>query len=77
MLKSGLYCFYLFLRASRLPGIRELRFIVVFSLYDPMLPFYLGDNQVRHTEPVLLLYPIPDLLICSPLPKSGHVHVFE
>ena len=28
-------------------------------------------------ETVLLLHPILDLLVCSPLLKSGHVYVFE
>ena len=28
-------------------------------------------------EPVLFLHPILDLLVCSALPESGHIHVFK
>ncbi len=42
-----------------------------------MLSFYLGDIQVCHMESVLLLHPLLDLLVCSPLLKPGHIHIFK
>ena len=77
MLQRCLNGFCLFLRTSRLPGISRFRLIIVLSLYDPVLPFYLSDIQVRHMKSVLLLHPVLDLFVCSPLLKPGHVHVFE
>ena len=51
--------------------------IVILHFYNPTFPLGLCDIQVRHMEPVLLPNPLPDLLVCSPLLKPGHVHVFE
>ena len=77
MLQRCFYRFHLFLRTSRLPRIRRFRLIIALTLYDPVLPFYLSNIQVRDMESILLLYPLLDLLICSTLLKAGHIHVFE
>ena len=44
--KGRLYSLDLFLRATRLPGIRRFRLIIVLPLDDPMFPFHLRDIQV-------------------------------
>jgi len=69
--------FLLLLRRLRRPAVLTLRQIIVLPFDDPTLPFGLRNIQVCHMESVLLLYPLLDLLICSPLLKPGHVHVFE
>ena len=32
-------------------------------MYDAMLPFHLGNIQLRYMKSVLFLHPLPDLLI--------------
>ena len=75
--KSFLNCPCLFLWTSRLFRIRRFRFVIVLPLDDPVLPLYLGNIQVRHMKSVLFLHPLLDLLVCSALPKPGHVQVFK
>ena len=70
-------CFFLLLRCFRRPAALTLWQVIVLSLDNPVLSLGLRDIQVCHIESVLLLYPLLDLLVCSALPKPGHVHVFE
>ena len=77
MFQCSRYRVFLFFRTARLLGIWGFRLIIILTFDDPVLSFYLGDIQVCHMETVLLLHPILDLLICSPLLETGHIHVFE
>ena len=68
-----LYGFYLILRASGCldPG---FRLIIVPPFYDPLFLFYPGTIQVCHMEPIFLLHPFLDLLICSLALGGGQIH---
>ena len=68
---------FLFLRCFRRPAVLTFRQIIVLPFDDPTLPFGLRNIQVCHMETILFLHPRLDLLICSPLLKPGHFHVFK
>ena len=68
---------FLLPRCLRRPTALTLRQIIVLPLNNPAFPLRLRDIQVRHMKSVLLLYPVLDLFVCSPLLKPGHIHIFE
>ena len=69
--------FFFLLRSLRRPAVLTFRKIIILPLYDSTFSLGLRNIQVCHMETILFLNPILDLLICSPLLKPGHIHVFE
>ena len=69
--------FFFLLRSLRRPAVLTFRKIIILPLDDPAFPLRFRDIQVRHMKSVLLPHPIPDLLVCSALLKSGHVPGFK
>lgn len=68
------------LRTLWLPAVLRLWFVVVLALYDAMLPFHLGNIQVRYMKSVLFLHPLPDLLIALLILRRRqipliHIHI--
>ena len=68
---------FLFFRCARRFTVLALGEIIVDTLCDTTFPLRLCNVQMCHMESVLSLHPLLDLLICSPLLKPGHVHVFK
>ena len=70
-------CRFLFRRAFRLSGILRLRFIIVFSLNNAALLFYLCDIQAADFQAVLFQHIRLDLLIGCTLLEPGHIHILQ
>ena len=77
MSHSLLYRNGLLFWTSRLPAILGLRLIVIIPLYDPMLPLYLRDIQIRDMKTVPLLHPRLDLFICSFTLGGGQIQLIH
>ena len=68
---------FLFFRCARRFTVLALGEIIVDTLCDTTFPLRLCNVQMCHMESVLLLHPLLDLLVCSPLLKPGHIHIFK
>ena len=68
---------FLFFRCARRFTDLALGEIIVDTLCDTTFPLRLCNVQMCHMESVLLLHPLLDLLVCSPLLKPGHIHIFK
>ena len=68
---------FFFFRCARRFTVLALGEIIVDTLCDTTFPLRLCNVQMCHMESVLLLHPLLDLLVCSPLLKPGHIHIFK
>lgn len=55
MLKCNLDGFFFLLRALRLPSIVRLCFVIILTLYNPVLSLNLRNIQIRYLHPIIML----------------------